>query len=406
MKHLIVLLIAIVCFTHTASWESQAKDRIDVMTQNQYLGADLDPIVAGTVDFNQAVVEALSVIATNDIVTRSQLLANLIANRLPELVGLQEVFMFVCYDLGPPTPNAGCNDPRIANAFPVTLFPGVYINDHLTLTLQSLQQMGVVYYAAAVVHDLDLTTEILGPGLPPGIPVFLDEDGIPDITVTVLDRNAILARYDVVATPVDYSSYCIGRESVDGCNYAIFPAAPAPPPLNSIDVKRSWVGVDATVAGKDYRFVTTHLEGERPDPDNPLSQFFQSAQAAELISVLADTPSDKSLILVGDINSSAQDMGIPAAGIFPPYMQLINAGYIDTWTVTGNIPGFSCCQIGDLSNRSSVLDERVDVIFSSEAPRKAKKKRVLGRKVSDKSSPPGQGLWPSDHGSVAVELEF
>jgi hypothetical protein len=404
MKRLIVLVVATTCFILTVSRDCLAQDKIDVMTQNQYLGADLDPIVAGTVPFNQAVVEALSIIAANDIVTRSGLLASLIANRLPELVGLQEVYRFECYDLGPPTADTGCNDPRIANAFPVSIPPGVYVNDHLELTLQSLQQRGAIYQTAAVVHDLDLTANILGPGFPPGIPVFLDDDARPDITVTVLDRNVILARDDILATPVDYSSDCLGRESIDGCNYATFASAPSP--LGPIDVKRSWVGVDATIDGKDYRFVTTHLEGERPDPTDPLSQFFQAAQAAELIDVLDSTPNDKSLIVVGDLNSSSKDVGIPAAGIVPPYMQLIDAGYTDTWTVTGNIPGFSCCQLADLSNQASILDERVDVIFSAEVPSKAKKKRVLGGKVSDKSSPPGQGFWPSDHGSVAVELQF
>jgi len=46
------------------------------------------------------------------------------------------------------------------------------------------------------------------------------------------------------------------------------------------------------------------------------------------------------------------------------------------------------------------------VIFSTEVPNKVKKARVLGAKVSSKTSPPGHGLWPSDHGSVAAELEF
>jgi hypothetical protein len=365
MKRLIVLVVVTTCFILTASWECLAKDKIDVMTQNQYLGADLDPIVAGTVPFNQAVIEALSVIAENDIVTRSSLLASLIANRLPELVGLQEVYMFVCYDLVQ-EPNKGCNDPRIANAFPATLFPGVYVNDHLSLTLQSLQQMGVNYYPAAVVNDLDLS-DVIFPLPTPGIPVFLDEDAIPDITVTVLDRNVILARHDIIAEPVNYSSDdCPGGKSVDGCNYAIFVSAPSP--IGFIPVKRSWVGVDATIDGKDYRFVTTHLEAERPDPTNPLSQFYQSEQADELIKVLDNTPDGKSLIVVGDFNSSSEDMGIPDAEIYPPYMQLIEAGYTDTWTVTGNIPGFSCCQLGDLSNQSSVLYERVDIIFSAEVP--------------------------------------
>jgi hypothetical protein len=70
------------------------------------------------------------------------------------------------------------------------------------------------------------------------------------------------------------------------------------------------------------------------------------------------------------------------------------------------VPGYSCCQQDDLSNHKSQLRERIDVIFSKEAPSKVKKARVLGAKVSDKTSPRGHGLWPSDHGSVAAEFQF
>jgi hypothetical protein len=44
------------------------------------------------------------------------------------------------------------------------------------------------------------------------------------------------------------------------------------------------------------------------------------------------------------------------------------------------------------------------VIFSLDEPNKAKKKRVLGDNIPDKSAP--DGLWPSDHGSVAAQLKF
>ena len=70
------------------------------------------------------------------------------------------------------------------------------------------------------------------------------------------------------------------------------------------------------------------------------------------------------------------------------------------------MPGYSCWQQDDLSNHKSQLRERIDVIFSKEAPSKVKKARVLGAKVSDKTSPRGHGLWPSDHGSVAAEFQF
>ena len=374
-----------------ASAPALAQD-IDVMTQNQYLGADLNPIIAAPdpIAFNQAVLDALEQVANNDFPARVTQLAELIASRLPDLVGLQEVYAFGCFPPAP-APGTGCDDPLIAGAF----------NDHLALTEAAL---GDSYTTVAIVENIDLT-----------IPVDTDGDFVPDIAVTVLDRDVIMAEEDVAASPVNYAPACLGRDSVDGCNY--FVVAEANTAVGPIRQERGWVGVDATIDGTDYRFVNTHLEVQTPDPTNPLSPFIQAAQSAELISVLtATTPPDKSLIVVGDINSSSEDEIIPGplplpppfnAGIVPPYTQFIGSGYTDAWDLRpGDEPGYSCCQLDDLSNQESMLNERIDVIFSIDVPDKVKKARVLGAKVSSKTPPPGLGLWPSDHGSVAAELQF
>ena len=70
---------------------------IDVMTQNQYLGADLTPVLgAATAQpfdpdaFNAAVVAALKRIAASRPAERVQALAAEIAQRKPDVVGLQE----------------------------------------------------------------------------------------------------------------------------------------------------------------------------------------------------------------------------------------------------------------------------------------------------------------------------
>jgi hypothetical protein len=369
-----------------------AEGKIDVMTQNQYLGADLNPIIAAgdPIAFNRAVLDALEQVADNDIPARATQLAELIAARLPDLVGLQEIYAFGCIPIASSS-TGGCADPAIAGAF----------NDHLALTEAAL---GDSYNTVAIVENIDLT-----------IPVDTDLNFEPDILVTVLDRDVIMAEESVTASPVNFAPYCPDRASVDGCNY--FVVAEAPTAVGVIRQERGWVGVDATIDGKDYRFVNTHLEVQRPS-DHPLSPFIQAAQSAELIGVLAGTtPPTKSLIVVGDINSSSEDPFIPLPpgtlpppfdqGIIPPYTLFVGAGYTDAWDLrSGDEPGYSCCQLGDLSNHESILDERIDVIFSIEVPNKVKKARVLGAKVSDKTPPPGDGLWPSDHGSVAAELQF
>jgi len=489
MKYVFSMTLALTLLTSAPALANGGN--IDVMTQNQYLGADLTPIITADdpLEFNEELLAALEQIAANDISARSQALAELIAKRLPELVGLQEMFRFECYDLLWPDPNdeKGCDDPRIANAFPVRVQVSedvyVYVNDHLELTKQALIDLEEPYDVAATVNNLDLTTP-LAEGFPPGLPVDLDGDTFPDIFVTVLDRDVILARDDVPTNAFPFSSICplfvdgFGPVGVPANGFPIQPGTDFGPGCNysniatvdtslgvEIKVQRGFVGVDALVDGKVYRFVNTHLEVENlvpPPPPPPGSEWpedwvwggsVQAAQATELnvlvtASSLANPPDH--LIIVGDINSGPMDEPFydplfpnpdmpnldPDTELTPPYMQLANGvnllggptplGFTDAWDLRpGNQPGYTCCQgdpvlvddmgdplpgsplPGNLLNHKSNLDERIDVIFSLAVPNEVKKARVLGAKVSDKTAPPAKGgLWPSDHGSVAAELQF
>lgn len=378
-----------------ASAPAMAQDSIDVMTQNQYLGADLTPVIAApdAAAFNRAVLDVIGQIADNDLPARARALAKLIAQREPELVGLQEVFAFICEDL-PEHNGFGCSHPSIAGA----------VNDHLALTEAALLDIGADYVVAATVQNINIQ-----------IPVDTDLDGDFNILVTIVDRDVILAHGDLAYTQVLYSDFCV-RPSADGgpgCNYEIVATADDAA-LGPIVIERGWVGIDVTIDGKDYRFVNTHLEGKRPDGTDA-SSIVQALQAAELIQVLeSSTPPGASLIVVGDINSSPDDpiianptMLSPFPQIIPPYKQFVRSGYTDAWDLRpGHQPGYTCCQLKDLSNMQSIHEERIDVIFSNDVPSSVKKPRVLGSKVSDKTPPAGLGLWPSDHGSVAAELQF
>ncbi len=375
-----------------AATPARAGTDISVMTQNQYLGGDLQPLlVADEETFNAALVATLQQIAANDFPHRAERLAQLIAKRRPHLVGLQEVWSFHCYDLIGPLPGLGCDDPSIAGAF----------NDHLSQTVSKLADAGEVYHAVAVVENLDLR-DIQLPGLPPGVPFLIN--GVPALLVA-LDRDVILARADVVAAgPVTPAPLPCRRPSAAGCNFqAALATTIAGQPLT---VERGFVAVDATIDDMDYRFVNTHLETRQPDPANPLSSFFQAAQAAELIATLeADTPAERTLIVVGDINSSPDHGGLP--GIVPPYWQFLGSGYVDVWTLRESAAdGFTCCQLADLSNPESQLHERIDTIFTRDMPFAAKDIATVGDLVSDKTPLPGPALWPSDHASVTAEILF
>jgi endonuclease/exonuclease/phosphatase family metal-dependent hydrolase len=346
---------------------------IEVMTQNQYLGADLTPVITATSEneFNTAVIDALKQVAANNTPARIKALAKLIAKRKPDLVGLQEVYAFGCLD---PYETGACTDPEIAGAF----------NDHLVLTLAALNG---AYETAAMVVNLNV----------PGIPFYLNGNSNPAY-LTVLDRDVILKHHGVESSVVDYSGVC-SKPSADGCNYMY--VALVSIPIDGgipVNIERGYVGVDVTIGGKDYRFVNTHLEVKDP----PVPPELQAAQASELINALGATLTERSLVVVGDMNSSPAD-----AWLGTPYSQYLSSGFTDVWTMRpGKVEGLTCCQLEDLSNHKSLLFERVDLILSMEPTEKIKKARVLGDKVSTKTPPHGKGLWASDHGSVAVGIDF
>ena len=109
--------------------------------------------------------------------------------------------------------------------------------------------------------------------------------------------------------------------------------------------------------------------------------------------------------MVGDMNSSPEHAPVP--GIVPPYRQFAAAGSTDIWTLRpGAVPGFTCCQDPDLSNKRSKLSERIDMIFSLEPPADVKQARLVGDRASDKTPPPGPRLWPSDHAGIVAGLRF
>lgn len=356
---------------------------IEVMTQNQYLGADLSPIIAATSpqEFNAAVISALITIANNNYPERAQALAESISDKQPHLVALQEMFAFSCNDFG----SGQC-----------ALFAGAF-NDHLAETMAAL---GGEYEIAAVVQNLTL----------PGLPVFLAPTPVPSFVVSVIDRDVILRRADVETEVVDFNCF---RPSIDGCNFNTVANAGG---LVPVAIERGFVGVDATIGGADYRFINTHLEVKLLG-GNPLSAALQAVQASELWgAILGNIAFNQRLIVAGDINSSPTDPNLPlpdGSTLFRPYQQFATGvladgtnlpfPLTDIWGLRpGNPDGFTCCELADLSNAESVHDERIDVIFAYPAPAEVKA-NVLDDEPGDKTA---SGKWPSDHSSVSAELSY
>ncbi len=380
----------------TLSAGPPGKPDLVVMTQNQYLGADLNPIInaEGPEAYALAVLEALATIADNDIGQRAWKLAAQISQRDPQLVGLQEVFRFTCVESG-----------TIENA--CLLVDGA-MNDHLQLTLDALAAQGEDYTVAATVENLTIP----GPGFTlPGLPVFLDADEYPDVFIQVLDRDVILARGDIQAEVVDFAC---ANPSADGCNFEF--VATADTAIGPIAVQRGFVGVDAVVEGVGYRFVNTHLEVQYP-ADDPFAPIYQAVQAAELFGAVAlqDDAFTMPTILAGDFNSDPRHPVFlsPFGATWPPYRQFVEGvgltgdplplAFADAWLLRPGKPfGYTCCQAPDLSNEHSMLYERIDHVFAWPEPTRVKA-NVLGDEV-DEQDP--VGLWPSDHASVVVRLFY
>lgn len=328
----------------------------------------------------------LTQIATNNFPLRVRRLATEIALTKPYLIGLQEVIDLTLngVNLGPP------------------------FIDHLEETLDALAAKGQGYVVAATVENLDITVPIEGIGM-----------------VHMLDRDVILAREGVTwknlsgpyttgglcevpipnpAYPDLGPSFLTSIPSEGGCNYTV--AAEVNSPAGPIIIERGFVGVDATVRGKTYRFVNTHLEGMQPVPGDPSSAIIQSLQAEELVrTLLATTPSDTTLILVGDLNSSPEDM--PPSPIISPYQIIVGAGFTDAWDTNFlkifDPNGFTCCQDKDLLNTTSLLDERIDIIFVRDTSFLSLA-FVAGKvPIFPLRHPPN---WASDHGGVFSELIF
>ena len=378
---------------------------IDVMTQNQYLGADLAPVLAvattepfDPVAFNTTVVEALTKIAAARPAERARVLAAEVSQRNPDVVGLQEAYKFVCspYPNVPPMAGMGCEDPAIKDAF----------TDHLQNTEVALRGK---YKLAGQVTNLKVD----------GIPFAVN--GYPAV-LSIADRDAILVRANLPASWVNFALVGLcPKHSDQGCNYQTAPP-PFPTPVGSIAIERGFLAVDVTIKGQAYRVFNTHLEQRLLVPNQLETCIFQVGQTYELVGIALGTWDElKKVIVLGDINSDPRDTipGSPCPGYLSPPLptlpvktpyQIFTFNYMfwDTWDLRPqDESGLTCCQSEDLANRQTEMYERIDMIFSLPRPSHVLNMKLLGNTMGDKTLPPGNGgLWPSDHNGLAAKLKY
>ena len=336
--------------------------QLTVMTQNLYLGSPLTPALDPNLTLPQfigAVAQIYGTAVFTNFPKRAQAIADTVAAEDPDIIGLQEVSNWIAK----PVPGSA--------AHPLSF-------DFLEILQGALAQRGLDYRVAAVSHNADI-----GP-VPLVAPTFGCRETAADCQVTLQDRDVILVNADTAGLSVTASR---------SGNYAAqqtfqppgLPGSPPPPPVS---FNRGWAYIDASLNGTRFRFATTHLEVE----DFPS---IQEMQAQEFLAGPVHTGGP--VIAVGDFNSAAD----PATTTKPTasYADLTKSWFKDAWDVNGGDPGVSCCQNGTLTNPTSQLQTRIDLVLTHGSV-KAQSAHLVGN-TPFSSTPP---LWPSDHAGLVATL--
>ena len=324
---------------------------ITALTWNVYVGAEIERVVQARSPEEAILIateEWANVRATN-FPARAGVLAAAIAGRRPELVGLEELALYRTTDK------------------PFEELATHVAYDFLQLVIDSLHARGLDYTAAAVDRTTDIQVPVIAGFDASGLPIFAG--------VRFTDGDAVLVRADV---PV--------ASAQSGVYDASLPVA-----IGDVTtaVYQGWSSVEATVGGRSYRFVVTHLAGQEV-------QDIQLAQTAQLLGVLASE--SRPTILVGDFNSDA--FGADPTRATPTYGTVLGAGFGDSWKEPDRqAPGLTCCERADLLNPRQTFDQRIDFIFTRHLPEGAVPvhREVVGDRPGDRTP---AGLWPSDHAGV------
>jgi endonuclease/exonuclease/phosphatase family metal-dependent hydrolase len=327
-----------------ASSERAPRRTITVMTRNLYLGASLDPILhaKSVAEAFGAVAAAWAQVQSNDFPQRARAIAAEIARAKPDFVGLQELPLYRTQ-----TPS----DFQLTAATTVVL-------DYRRALMDALRARKLPYRFVSVNTNTDAE-------FPSGFP--------PTMDVRLTMRNAILMRTDrgIKLRRAGAGNY--------PTTYPIFGGLVA--------VVRGWAYVDATVGGKTFRVIDTHLEAfNRPT---------QEAQSKELLTGPAATKLP--VVLVGDLNSR------PDGSTTATYTNLLDGGFADTWLhAHPKVLGLTCCHGDDLREPAGPFYERIDYVLERGGMRGVKG-AVTGEVPSTRT--PG-GLWPSDHGGLWMTLRL
>jgi endonuclease/exonuclease/phosphatase family metal-dependent hydrolase len=339
----LVAVLLVLAVGLPAGAHGRHRDGLTVMTQNLYAGADFNRVLgaATPLEFLIAGAGLYATVISSNFPARAAAIAHEIDDSDADLIGLQEVSKWTATGTGAP--------------------PSF---DFLEILLQALASRGLDYSVAAVSDNLTV-----GP-----LPLLLCPGPIGTCLLSYHDRDVILVNNDSrrlrISNPQSghYAAQQIVTTAVGGLNFA-----------------RGWASVDGSFDGERFRLVTTHLEIEGYPA-------IQEAQATEFLAGPAHVRG--SVIAVGDFNSAADGSTTQS------YAELTNSFFEDAWRINRHDPGFSCCQNETLSNPTSLLASRIDLVLTHDA--RAAEIELVGDAPFQTSSP----LWTSDHAGLAAEVRL
>jgi endonuclease/exonuclease/phosphatase family metal-dependent hydrolase len=351
----LLLLTLILCMVVTQTGlgtsyaESQGSERtVTVMTRNMDEGSDLAPVLGASTpeELLAAVADTYTEVVDSDIPQRAAAVAREIRASKPDLVGLQEVSIWWTGPLGGPANN-------------VTF-------DALQSLLLELRKLGMHYTAVAIQTNIDAEA-----------PSALGFD------VRLTDRDVLLARTDLMPSELRLSN-------VQAQQFETILEFTSPI-LGTLVIPQGWISVDAKIRGKQFRFITTHLDGFSP--------VVRLAQANELVQKPGNT--DLPVVLIGDFNSDAESVDPDQNGA---YQLLVGARFEDAWArVHPRKKAFTWPLHGeDPFTPFATPNQRIDLVFSRGAVR-AVTTELIGNEREDLTR---SHLWPSDHAGVVSSLQI
>lgn len=358
MNKLLRLIFVVLLFGSTATciWAqgNNQKDReLPVMTRNMDAGSDFGYILAAAMNPNSTQAEILGAITQtfmemhgSNYAGRADNVAAEIQATQPYLVGLQEV-----------------------TTLRMGTYPGpasTVVDDQLQSLLQSLEQHGLHYKALKVQKNSEIDMPAVDASYNP-------------IMVGFTDYDAVLVRTDLPVSQLAIQNI----QAEHFTNILNFQIAGL-----TIPFTRGWIAVDAKLRGKNYRFVTTHLE--------TFVNEYQAAQAQELLYGPLNTYLPT--ILAGDLNSDANN---PKFENGPAFGILVNGGFTDIWSVlhpTEAGPTWPYF-LEDTANPDTTPFQRIDLILTRGNRVDAVAEQLTG-------TTPISGVWASDHAGVVATLKL